>query len=392
MFNALANTQTILPVPGIEPDPGTLIQPSTTQPLLPGLPANTNNPVPATPTTPTAQRGSANGNNRLPTGSSESTQSGTYTDTSTSVQSGTGTSQLTPYEPMLQALNEIFGRGLGAFNQTQGQQYGGDFFAGANATQTGGLQALLTAAGALGSGADPTRRFANDLISGTYLNHETNPYLSGAVEAALRPVNERYFNELVPSLEDAAIAGGAYGGSANRLLREDLATNYAREAGGLSTQAYLANYNAERDRQFMAPELFNAADEMSLLGPQLQLTAGDLQQGWEQTGLDNQLAQFNEGLSAPWRGFEDLMSVLGLGLPYGTQTSEQNGTTTTTGEGTTEGTTNTQEYRPRGGLAGGLQGGIGGAATGARIGLMLGHPIIGAILGGLAGGIGGGLG
>lgn len=344
--------------------------------------------------------GSGTGNNRgsgnrqntmLPQGTALENTSGTYQDTTTGVQntSGTGTVQSDPYNA--DALNRLLSEALTAYNGTSRTPYGGDFFAGPTGQQTQGLNELYGLSDTIGSGATPVRDYANDLISGRYLSHESNPYIAGATEAALRPIQERYFNELMPALEDASIAGGAYGGASQQLLKDQLASSYAREAGDLSTGIYFRNYENERGRQQTAPEYFAAADEMDLLGPQLRLTAGGMQQEFDQTGLNNALAKFSEKGEAPWRGMEQLMAALNMMTPYGKTTSEQAGTSTTTSSstGTTQGTGAVNEYRPRGGLAGGAQGALGGAGMGLRAGSMVGHPIIGALLGGLLGGIGG---
>lgn len=327
----------------------------------------------------------------LPQGTALENSQGTYQDTTTAVQNttGTGTVQSDPYNQA--ALDTLLANALKAYSNTSKTPYGGDFFAGPTGQQTQGLEELYGLAGTIGSGATPVRDYANDLISGKYLSHESNPYIAGATEAALRPIQERYFNELMPALEDASIAGGAYGGASQQLLKDQLASSYAREAGDLSTGIYFRNYENERQRQQTAPEYYMAADEMDLLGPQLRLTAGGMQQEFDQTGLNNALAKFSERNDAPWRGMEELMAALNMMTPYGTTTSEQAGTSTTTSNST--GTTASQgavnEYRPRGGLAGGAQGALGGAGMGLKAGAMVGHPIIGALLGGLLGGIGG---
>lgn len=332
-------------------------------------------PTPAPTTTPppaTGSGSSSTGRNkpsrRIETGHETSTGSETFDTQNVATRD--------PYEEFKPYLDEFLGLARSGFGEVPRTPFTGDFFAEATPQDWGTVNDLYGLSGQIGSGAGAVRDYGNDLLSGKYLDPSTNPWIAAATAAALRPVEEKYFDVLVPALEDAAIAGGAYGGARQGIEQLNLANNFTREAGDLASSIYFQNYNNERAYQQSAPEYLTLADSMELLGPQLALEAGDLSRNFQQIGLNNELQRFLETVEAPMRGFDQYANLLSLASPYGTQTTDSSGTSSYDSEGTSD--------RPRGGVGGALQGALGGGLAGAKIG-----PI-GAIIGALLGGIGGG--
>ena len=126
-------------------------------------------------------------------------------------------------------------------------------------------------------------------ISGDYLSG--NPFFQGAFQAATRPL-EQQFGQNIMDIRSKLSSAGRYGSGAQTALEgraaEGLATGMSDIAGKL---AY-ANYDAERQRQqaatMAAPEMA-ASDynDMSKL-----LSAGLAREGYSQAEIADQLARY----------------------------------------------------------------------------------------------------
>lgn len=230
-----------------------------------------------------------------------------------------------PWGPLKPYLKDIFGQAQQAFEATPRTPFSGEFFADPTARGQTSLEDLFAAASGF-AGGDEVRQLGLDTASGMYLSPESNPFLAETIDAAIRPVQERYQFDLIPQLEDAAIGGGAYGGARQDLAQQDLAESFTREAGDISSNIAFGNYSAERGRQMQAPALLNAANALDVAGPETALRAAAIEQGWDQDELNEAIAAYEQMIGAPWQGLMEFGQILGLGSPYGTQT----GTTTQT--------------------------------------------------------------
>lgn len=208
----------------------------------------------------------------------------------------------------------------------------------------------------------------NAILSGQYLNHETNPYLRGAVEAATSGQRDTLMRQILPQLQDQSILQGAYGGAGNGTMNAlavgdfnrfalDAANdvynnNYMNERGlmqqtmgsSLDRSQSLAmqqasleaarnsqlagmagqNYATERQNQLNAPGMVAQAADMNLLPAQLLDRAGQQQQAWNQSALDADLQRYNINQSAPWAGLGEWAQILNGG---GFQSAGQTGST-----------------------------------------------------------------
>ena len=126
-------------------------------------------------------------------------------------------------------------------------------------------------------------------ISGDYLSG--NPFFQGAFQAATRPL-EQQFGENIMDIRSKLSSAGRYGSGAQTALEgraaEGLATGMSDIAGKL---AY-ANYEAERARQqaatMAAPEM--AATDYNDLAK--LLAAGTAREGYTQAQLADQIARY----------------------------------------------------------------------------------------------------
>lgn len=310
--------------------------------------------------------------------------------------------QINPkYDPYFQDLAK---RAKAASNVVSNQPYGGNFVAQGTPAESQGINTIYNAANGvlpqldvlagvqqgaaanyIGAGSD-VAKLGRDTINGVYTD-PNNPILTGAINAAVNPLKDA-LSQNIQRLESTASAQGASGNSRVGELTARLNTDFVRNAGDVASGIVNNWYNRERGLQQNAPQLIaqGAALEgapgqvaSSSIAPtvsagQLVGRSGELQRGLDTLGVQNQLAQFQEQQTAPYRPLFPYAQLLGS-IPVTTQTNAT-GTTTAPSTG--------------GPLGGVLQGGFGGAALAAS--LFPGTwwaPLAGAAAGGLTGGFGG---
>lgn len=86
-------------------------------------------------------------------------------------------------------------------------------------------------------------------LRGDFLYGASNPYLKSAVENAQRQARDQFDRTILPELKQTAAGEGAYGGSREALIRGQAYGDLGKSFGDLATQAYVGNYEAERQRQ-----------------------------------------------------------------------------------------------------------------------------------------------
>jgi hypothetical protein len=153
-------------------------------------------------------------------------------------------------------------------------------------------------------------------ISGDYLSG--NPFFQGAFQAATRPL-EKQFGQNIMDIRSKLSSAGRYGSGAQTALEgraaEGLATGMSDVAGRLAFQ----NYDTERARQqaatMAAPEMAatDYADFAKLLG------AGQLGEQYEQAQIADQLARYQ--YASPESRLGTFLSGV-YAAPAGSQTSQ----------------------------------------------------------------------
>lgn len=261
-----------------------------------------------------------------------------------------------PWAPLVPHLQNLFTQGQMALNNTPKANY-----AGPNQDQRTAVDWMRGLAPSLSTGAAELGTLGQDTVNGKYLNPDTNPFLRQSVEQAIGLNTQNLNRNILPGLADAAIQGGAYGGSGYGVAQGVLAGEANTANTNAATQAYNQNYQIERDRQMGAGNLFNQANLLSMAPAQLMDLIGSQQQGWDQAAL-------TAAQDAPWAGLDRYAALLGLGTGFGSGTNNSTSTQTAA--------------RPSGG-ASFLQGAVGGASAGSAFGPW------GAGIGGILGGLGG---
>lgn len=271
-------------------------------------------------------------------------------------KNATTTQENKPWSAQEGYYKDLYSKAQSAFDQTNGQVYGGQTYAGPTQAQQDAISGVKTASAGMGTGVEALRNLATSQLNGDWLNPSTNPYIANVAQAALNPVQQA-FDKNKLAVQDRAIMSGAYGGARQDLQENDLVDQFSKTAGDITNSLYFNNYNAERGRQQTSGNLLDQANQLSLAGPTALAGAGQVEQGWNQAALDAELKKWQMEQQAPWSGMSELASILGSG-GFGTSVQE-----------------NQQASNP---LLGILQGAMGGASTGAGLATGIGGVAAGA--------------
>lgn len=211
-------------------------------------------------------------------------------------------------------------------------------------------------------GSDLTRSAQGqlqDTINGDYLN--SNPYLQGAIDAAVQPITNAFRSEVMPGIDSNFSAAGRYGSGLQGEAYDDANAQLAQQIGNVSTQMAYQNYGDERQRQMQAM-LF--APEMAKQDYYDLAMLGQAGQGYDQYNqnlINADIEKWNYNNNADWNFLNDYIGLLN---------GATGGSSTTTA--------------PKQGGVNPFTGILGGAATGFGIG-----GIPGAVIGGGLGLLGG---
>lgn len=239
---------------------------------------------------------------------------------------GGGTKQTTQQGPWKEAApyyKDLFSSAGTAYGATPKTPYTGPFYADPNKTQLEAVGQLTKAAPGLATGVPEIRNYGLDVLGGKYLDLNNNPYFGAAAEGAIRPVQQKYQQEIIPQINSNAIQLGAYGGGRQGLALGSAAEGFTRAAGDITGQMALNAYNTERGYQQAAPGLFGIANQLALAYPQALAAAGEQMYQWDQNKVNEAIAKWNELKSAPWAGLGEYANILGTGGFSSTTTKTQ---------------------------------------------------------------------
>lgn len=262
----------------------------------------------------------------------------------------TTTQKVEPWDSAKPYYERLYSQAEEAFNATDRKPYTGELYAGPNATQQQALDLYKGAAlnmiplpaapsySEKAIGFDPTNKLAMDTITGMYLSPDSNPFIKSAVEASIRPVEQRLTRFVLPGLEDQSIAQGAFGGAGNGAAKGLATSDFTQQALDIASRMYDANYQRERQNQMLAPGLFGQAqglqdqldaatrmrwqdqvasammmNQQNVQQAQLLDQAGSQQQSWSQAALDADLQRYNINQAAPWTGLGEWAQILNGG-------------------------------------------------------------------------------
>jgi hypothetical protein len=271
------------------------------------------------------------------------------------------------------AYTDIFAKAKQAYENTSQTPYGGELTAAPTSAQTAGAQGLINLAGTAQGAGQPVIDLANRQLSPDFLT-SSNDALTGAINAALDPITQKYQQDILPQLTSNAVTSGAYGGARDALTMQDaVERGFNREAANAIAPLAFQNYMTNEQLQQNAPGVLAQGLNLEATAPNLLLQGGGLTQGWTQDQLNQAYQQYLLNQAAPWQGLPEYAGIVMSGTPGMTRTAD----TTTLAGGPSRASS----------IFGGT---LGGAATGAAIGSVV--PGIGTGIGAGAGALLGALG
>lgn len=295
------------------------------------------------------------------------------------------TTKTEPWAEQKPYLTDVYKLAQTAYGETPKEQFQGSLMATPTATQQQALglqkELALTQLGR-GTGGEAVN-LGLQTLRGDYLRPETNPFLEGTINAAIRPVEQKLLRDVLPQVGSQAISQGAYGGARQQLSEEQAMQAALQEAMDVTAKIGYENYARERGAQLAAPQLISAGmgleaqpiSTLSQVGAQEQLQQQDI--------IDEQLAQWQLAQEAPWLGLGQYAQLIQGGYPGSTTAASYRGTQPSTASGVLSGA-----------LGGGMLGyGLGGTSlvSGFSPLAFLGGPWGGALAGGVLGGLAGGI-
>lgn len=258
-----------------------------------------------------------------------------------------------PWPTAAPYFEDLYAKGADAVGAVNNKLFGGDWIAAPTDAQRSSVAQLLAAAPGLSAGAIPLTQMASRIASGEFLD-PNNPLLQAGISATINPLQERVQRDLLPQITDAAMKGGAYGGTAQALREGNIIDDFTENAGDIGSKMTLDWITSRFGDIFQAPGLFQSANTLALAPGTVTGLAGEAERGLDQLIADNAIKKYENELQAPFFGLQDFANLLTTG---GFKT----------GEGTTKGTTVTTGPEPDMATQI-LQGVLGGAGTLASLG------------------------
>lgn len=194
-------------------------------------------------------------------------------------------------------------------------------------------------------------------MSGAYMNPASNPYLQGALNYTQADTARNYNQAIAPQLNNAFARSRAFGGSAYNQQLGESQRQLAGELGRNASNAYLGNYNNERNNQMNLMNYADQAGNRDYNDAQQLMNLGQQQGGYLQNYLtqgQQDHTQANNFLTDNMGKFQNVIGGL---------TGQGNSATTST--------------NPNVGGTNKLASGLGGAMSGYSLGGLVGQSPIG---------------
>lgn len=289
-------------------------------------------------------------------------------------------SQTSPWAPQAGALTSAFDNAQNAYKTASGVTAPSDFVAQFSPDQLATFKSMLGygntngvsaanaatgntladagtngATGALSGllGYSPTDPTAQNISDAT--QYANNPAISGMVQAAMRDATQTAHDVVLPGMESNAAATGNINSSRTGVAEGLVQRALGQQAGDISSNLRGSAYNeglnlASNNNQFNISSLLGALGSAGGLGGSLASSGvaarsgsvgdavnsygianagGEGGQAATQARLDNSLAKYQSGVTAPFTPLDQLMQIIGSnnwgsnssGTSTGTQTS-----------------------------------------------------------------------
>lgn len=205
--------------------------------------------------------------------------------------------------------------------------YSGSVIPGLNADQRGAQDMMRGAAGAQNDMWKDMARTYGNMSSMDMLDINKNKYAAGAMDAAIRPLQESFSEVQLPGISQEAVTAGGFGGS-RQGIAEGIASGKLSQAIGDTTSKMgsdLYGQNLANLTKMMAlgPQVMQGATQ----GAQTLGAVGSQDWALQQAQLQEQKDLFNAQSMLPFQMGTQLAG-LSAGIPGGSQITMMPGATT----------------------------------------------------------------
>jgi hypothetical protein len=163
-----------------------------------------------------------------------------------------------------------------------------------------GILAKAAPGGSLDTLASNDAKATNFLTSGDVMDVDSNPYLKGAVDAAVRPLSENFQRVVMPSVRGGAIQAGALGTSKSKQAGDYAAGTYQTAEKDTVNQLLNTAYGQNLDAMLKGIALTPQTQSANLFPQIAQDTVGGQRRGLtqqqDQGEFDKSMFPFNLGL------------------------------------------------------------------------------------------------
>lgn len=168
--------------------------------------------------------------------------------------------------------------------------------------------------------ADSAQEQVNATLQGDYLN--SNPYLDAMYNNAASAVTRNYQEAVAPTIAaNFGLSGRTGSNMAFANAMDSSRDTLSRNLGGLASNIYGGAYENERGRQMQAASMAPQTAGLNYFDANQLLQAGQLQDGWNQNRLNDQVNRWNFNQNRGWDNLSRYNSLIG-GTSYGSVTTQ----------------------------------------------------------------------
>lgn len=161
-----------------------------------------------------------------------------------------------------------------------------------------------------------------DIIEG----RGVNPFLAGAVQSAITPIQEQFTGQVLPDIRSAFTSVGRSGGGREEAALQNAITGFGRGVGEIGGQLAFQSAEQEAQRQLQATGLAPALASQDFVDINALLGVGQTFEAQQAAQLQEDLARFQFEQQAPGASLNDLINQLtGATAGLGTTSISQPG-------------------------------------------------------------------
>lgn len=223
--------------------------------------------------------------------------------------SGGNVTRVDPWKEQQPYLQGLYSGAQNLYNQNLMRPFEGSTVAGRSAPTTAGEQYTLDYAQHLMPQVAQQQREAwQQQLQAP--NVESNPHLAGFTQAALRPIQQNYEENIRPNLQSRAIQAGAYGGANADLVNAQAARDHQNTIADTTSRIYMDAYNRGMSSQANAIGMAPAVTSTGLAPGQAISAVGAQQDADAQRRLDDSVRLWREQGNLPWQQLSNFSALI----------------------------------------------------------------------------------